>query len=160
MPRASGSSEVPDLMSRIEPSLADRAGQAGMTLESASAGEAPEIHFRGNSTAVERILFNLVDNACKYAKSADDKHIHLTAESSDTDVTIRVRDHGPGVAAEIRSALFQPFTKSATEAARSAAGVGLGLSLCRRLARSMRGDLTLQDSSPTGATFQLRLPTV
>jgi signal transduction histidine kinase len=148
-----------ELLSRIEPSLDDCAGQAGMTLETDRLRKRSEIRFCGNRTAVERILFNLIDNACKYAKHADDKRIHLELEAFHSEVKIRVRDHGPGIPAEIRSTLFEPFTKSATDAARSEAGVGLGLSLCRRLARNMNGDLTLQDSSPAGVTFQLRLPT-
>ena len=148
-----------ELLSRIEPSLDDCAGQAGMTLETDRLRKRSEIRFCGNRTAVERILFNLIDNACKYAKHADDKRIHLELEAFHSEVKIRVRDHGPDIPAEIRSILFEPFTKSATDAARSEAGVGLGLSLCRRLARNMNGDLILQDSSPAGVTFQLRLPT-
>jgi signal transduction histidine kinase len=53
--------------------------------------------------------------------------------------------------------LFQPFRKSAARAAVSAPGVGLGLALCRRLARAMNGDLRLA-SSDAGTSFELRLP--
>ena len=139
---------------RIEPSLVDRAKQAGMKLKIADA----KFKFSANRTAVERILFNLVDNSCKYAKHANNKQIDIDLKLSDSNVEIRVRDRGPGISSEIRSTLFQPFTKSATDAARSAAGVGLGLSLCQRLARQMKGDLTLTDTSPAGTTFTLQLP--
>jgi signal transduction histidine kinase len=54
--------------------------------------------------------------------------------------------------------LFKPFRKSAHEAARTAPGVGLGLALCRRLSRSMGGDLRLARSTEGGACFELRLP--
>jgi len=53
--------------------------------------------------------------------------------------------------------LFQPFAKSATEAAHSAPGVGLGLALCRRLARELSGTLELE-SNTGGACFCLTLP--
>jgi len=54
---------------------------------------------------------------------------------------LRVRDHGQGISVEAARRLFRPFSKSATEAANSAPGVGLGLALCRRLSRSIGGDL-------------------
>jgi len=54
--------------------------------------------------------------------------------------------------------LFQAFNKSAADAAKSAPGVGLGLSLSRRLARCMRGDLVLEKHITHGASFALTLP--
>jgi signal transduction histidine kinase len=56
-----------------------------------------------------------------------------------------------------RRKLFKPFSKSVHEAANSAPGVGLGLALCRRLARHLGGRLTLAESNE-GAVFELRLP--
>ena len=140
---------------RIESSLKDRVTQAGMTLEIKSS----ELKFIGNRTAVERILFNLIDNSCKYAKHANNKQIHIELESHETQIMINIRDHGPGIPVELHSSLFEPFTKSATEAARSAAGVGLGLSLCLRLARQMKGDLILLDSTPAGVVFSTEITT-
>lgn len=54
--------------------------------------------------------------------------------------------------------LFVPFTKSASDAAHSAPGVGLGLAISRRLARQMNGDLILDESISTGTRFLLTLP--
>jgi signal transduction histidine kinase len=108
--------------------------------------------------ALERILFNLVDNACKYARSAADKRIHIEAVPERQRVRIRVRDHGPGIDSKDIAKLFQPFHKSARDAANSAPGVGLGLSLCRRLAQSIGGELSLEQNSDTGAVFSLLLP--
>ena len=129
-----------------------------MTLELPTNERDAPVLIRGNRTAIERILFNLIDNACKYAKQSDDKRIHLDLIQDERTARINVRDHGPGISPKVRSRLFQPFTKSAEEAARSAPGIGLGLSLSRRLARDMHGDLTLKDSSPNGSTFELQLP--
>jgi signal transduction histidine kinase len=109
---------------------------------------------------VEQILFNLVDNACKYAAPlASEKRIHLEAVPEDGKFALlRVRDHGQGISAEVAKRMFQPFNKSATEAAHSAPGVGLGLALCRRLSRSMGGDLEWANSESKGTCFELRLP--
>jgi signal transduction histidine kinase len=86
-----------------------------------------------------------------------DRLQHLEAEADARHVRLRVRDHGLGVSADQRSRLFQPFRKSADEAARSAPGVGLGLALRRRLARQMGGDLSYQQNGEPGASFVLTL---
>src|SRR5207249_11113528 len=119
--------------------------------------DASALSVKADASAVEQILFNLVDNAGKYASSAKDKRIHISAQANGSAATIRVADHGPGFSrAEIKK-LFRPFSKSAREAANSAPGVGLGLALSRRLARQMKGELKLQDTNG-GATFILTLP--
>jgi K+-sensing histidine kinase KdpD len=112
-----------------------------------------------DASAVEQILFNLVDNACKYAApTATEKIIHLEALPDHKFAMLRVRDHGQGISAEGAKRLFQPFGKSAHEAAHTAPGVGLGLALCRRLSRSMGGDLRLDTLVKNGACFVLTLP--
>ncbi len=94
--------------------------------------------------AVEQILFNLVDNSCKYASRAEDRRIHLHW-SVGTEVTqVRVTDHGPGIQGVQAKKLFRPFSKSDQEAAQSAPGIGLGLALCRRLANEIGGQLHLR----------------
>src|SRR6185503_14650345 len=108
-----------------------------------------------------QILFNLVDNACKYAApSATERLIHLEAFPDAKAVMLRVRDHGQGISAQAARRLFRPFSKSADEAAHSAPGVGLGLALCRRLSRTMGGDLQFDGRVVGGACFVLRLPLV
>ena len=149
--------EWPEFLHRVEVSIRERCQQASMSLL-VEMEHMQSLCFHGNRTSVERILFNLVDNSCKYAKSSQDKRIHLEVESDDGFVLIIVRDHGPGIATDVRSRLFLPFAKSASEAATTAPGIGLGLSLSRRLARDMGGDLRLKHSSLEGTAFELRLP--
>src|SRR5436190_20862274 len=80
-----------------------------------------------DASAVEQILFNLVDNACKYAApSASEKLIHLEALPDGKYAMLRVRDHGAGISAAAAKRLFRPFSKSAQEAAHTAPGIGLG----------------------------------
>src|SRR5436190_23739141 len=112
-----------------------------------------------DAAAVEQIVFNLVDNACKYAApSSPEKLIHLEALPDGKFAMLRVRDHGQGISAESAKRLFKPFSKSAQEAAHSAPGIGLGLALCRRLSRSLGGDLRLNRTVTSGACFELILP--
>jgi len=138
--------------------LADRASQAGMRLEVTLSDEAAALPVRADPGAVEQILYNLVDNACKYAAAAKEPVIHIAAARDGRSACLRIRDHGPGIPHAESGKLFRPFSKSAKEAAQSAPGVGLGLALSRRLARQMGGDLTLDEAAKDGACFELRLP--
>ena len=140
--------------------LADRARQAGMELTVEGEAAAGEAIVRANPSAVEQILFNLVDNSCKYAAAAADRRIHLSAEQADGFLRLAIRDHGPGVAPAASRRLFRSFSKSAHEAAATAPGVGLGLALSRRLARDMGARLELDRRTSGGARFVLRLPLV
>ena len=112
---------------------------------------------RTNPLALEQILFNLVDNACKYAGRAADKRITLSGKVEPGGVALRIEDRGPGIPAAQAARLFRPFSKSSQEAADSAPGLGLGLALSRRMVRSMGGDLRY-DGSAAGAAFILTLP--
>jgi C4-dicarboxylate-specific signal transduction histidine kinase len=75
-------------------------------------------------------------------------------------VHISVSDFGPGFASPKQAARSAPFSKSAQEAAESAPGVGLGLALCRRLARELGGRLEIaaKNGHCPGAAVTLRLP--
>lgn len=150
-----------DFIERVRTRLAERAGQVGMAIEVEASGgdKAPVV--QADPSAVEQILFNLVDNACKYGRDPSkegDARILLSAKRQDGFGVIRVRDEGPGVSEDVRRRLFQPFSKTAHQAAHSAPGIGLGLALCRRLARRMGGELSLDDSVKDGACFELKLP--
>jgi len=145
-------------LERIQPSLADLAERSAMTLIPAEEEPWAGVLMRTDAAALERILFNLVDNACKYARAAADKRIHIEVTLEKKRVLFRVRDHGPGIAPKDAARLFQPFHKSARDAANSAPGVGLGLALCRRLARRIGGELSLEQNSNAGAAFLLRIP--
>lgn len=149
-----------ELIARIKPRLQERAEQVGMTIREDTDPMAAAATVHVDVSAVEQILFNLVDNACKYAApTAAEKVIHLEAlPENGKFAMLRIRDHGQGISAEGLKRLFQPFSKSAHEAAHTAPGVGLGLALCRRLSRSMGGDLQLADGGRSGACFVLSLP--
>ncbi len=148
---------VGQMIDRIKDRMTQRAESAGMTLKVQPNG-ASETPVKADPGAVEQILFNLVDNACKYAASATEREIHIDAVRHNGHVKIHVRDRGPGIAVQEARRLFQPFRKSAKDAAHSAPGVGLGLALSRRLAQAMGGDLKLNGDGETGACFELTLP--
>ncbi len=147
-----------ELLAGLLDTLAAQAERASMTLVPPAPGAWETVTVRVDRAAVERVLFNLVDNACKYARDAADRRIHVECRTDARAARVTVRDHGPGVAPSEARRLFRPFHKSARDAAQSAPGVGLGLSLSRRLARALGGDLRLEPPKDGGAAFTLTLP--
>jgi K+-sensing histidine kinase KdpD len=101
-----------------------------------------------------------VDNAAKYACKATDRRIHVDVERNGQFVKLTVRDHGPGMQTGLWSRHNEPFTKSAQESAETAPGVGLGLVLCKRLARQLGGKLEFAAANGDGAKISLSLPTL
>lgn len=134
-----------------------RAAQAELTIEVDVDPSTRATTVLVDPAAVEQILFNLVDNACKYAAAATDRRLHVSASANGQVASIRVRDHGPGIPASLAREVFRPFSRPADNAHPNVPGVGLGLALCRRLARSMKGELELVRRND-GAEFEMRLP--
>ncbi|WP_193210482.1 sensor histidine kinase [Luteolibacter marinus] len=135
----------------------DRLQEAGLQLEVDLEESAWQSKVRADPAAVEHVLFNLFDNAAKYAAGSSPAQVRLTAEVRGSFLAVMVADHGPGIPAREAGRVFHAFHKSAAAAAESRPGVGLGLALSRRLARAGGGDLKLEESDG-GCRFVLTLP--
>jgi len=146
------------LVDRILPHLEERVHQVGGELEVNLPEELRNTSYVIDVTGVEQILFNLVDNASKYAlPHTDEKVILLDISQEHSWLVFRVSDKGPGISHSERKNLFLAFRRSAKDAAEAGApGVGLGLALCRRIARQQGGDLAYCEGS-SGAAFALRM---
>lgn len=101
----------------------------------------------------ERILYPVLDNACRYGRTS----VKLSVARDDGSVLFTVTDDGPGVPGEELEAIFEPATRGAA-GRNSGPSAGLGLALARRLARSVSGDVQAA-ASEDGARFVVRLPT-
>jgi signal transduction histidine kinase len=145
-----------ELLERIRPRLEERAGQAGLALAWEGGAALRDRRLHTDPLMVEQILFNLVDNACKYGGGSPGG-IRISTEAPEGGLLVRVEDSGPGIPAPDQARLFRPFEKLGPREARRAPGVGLGLALSRRLARILGGDLAFEPGRP-GACFVLSLP--
>lgn len=145
---------VGNLLEPMRERLEARLATANLILEMDASSQSK---IRVDSAAVEHILFNLIDNAAKYAASGERPRVEIHVKSTERGVEIIVTDHGPGIPESERRRIFRAFHKSAREAAESRPGVGLGLALSRRLAKSLGGRLECVDSKQ-GACFILSLP--
>jgi signal transduction histidine kinase len=153
--------EIEPLLAGMADRLGERAARDGFTLVLHPMDDPAQVAaVIADAAAVERILFNWVDNACKYAAPATDRRLEIRPLLRGPFAVLQLADHGPGVPPEARRRIFRPFHKSAARAAATAPGVGLGLALSRRLARSQGGDLRLgeeTDPQAEGAVFELLL---
>jgi signal transduction histidine kinase len=156
-PQAQDRVTVVDLLQRVRTRLEQRAAQAGMECVVELNKKTASQEFTTDLGVVEQILFNLVDNAAKYARNATDQRIHVEANHQEKHITFIVRDHGPGIGHDAADRM-QPFEKSAQESAETAPGVGLGLALCRRMARQLGGRLEVAGANGEGAMVTLLLP--
>jgi signal transduction histidine kinase len=169
--------DVGDVVRETAARLHDRTEKAGLTVALEAPADGGPLRARTDRSALEQIVVNLIDNACKYAAAGTPPVLHVEWRASGSRALVRVRDHGPGLSTTERRRLFRPFSKSDREAANSAPGVGLGLALSRRLARAQGGDLRLDTAVsegactcsasvydtprrgvPAGAVFELTLP--
>ncbi|MFH1717011.1 MAG: HAMP domain-containing sensor histidine kinase [Planctomycetota bacterium] len=112
-----------------------------------------------DSDAVTQIVVNLLDNAIKYARNAEDKTITVRTRNEDRFVLIEVEDHGPGVPHRQRKKIFEQFYRLGAEATRETSGTGLGLALVKTIAEAHDGFVEVIGAKPTGAIFRVALAT-
>ncbi|HEB52652.1 MAG TPA: HAMP domain-containing histidine kinase, partial [bacterium] len=148
-----------EVVDRLVPMLEQRLREVGMTLSVRVDDGARDARVWTDVDAVGQVLFNLVDNAAKYASHAADARVELVAQSRGEVVALTICDHGPGIGADYREAVFVPFDRGAVPGgSNDIPGVGLGLALARGLARDLGGDLRLRANPGGGACFVLELP--
>ncbi len=102
---------------------------------------------------LKRCISNLVDNATVYGQCAE---IHVEEDSRG--LTIRVRDHGPGISDSELEKVFEPFYRLEGSRNRETGGTGLGLSIARSIARAHGGDVRLRNHENGGLEAILTLP--
>jgi signal transduction histidine kinase/CheY-like chemotaxis protein len=131
-----------------------RAASLGLSMSSEVVDALPP-SFIGDPGRLKQILGNLVSNALKFTASGG---VTLRVRYDGRRCIVDVQDTGPGIPADKRNSIFEPFVQLESTARRQAGGAGLGLTISRRLAEAMKGELTLHDSGPRGSTFRLSLP--
>jgi len=117
------------------------------------------ILLKGDSVRLSQVFLNLLDNACKY--SLENAQIEVDVQLHGPEVEIQVRDNGTGISAELLPTIFDLFQQGARTLDRSQGGLGIGLTLVKRLVELHGGQVTA--SSPgtgLGSTFSVRLPTI
>ncbi|MGE4244092.1 response regulator [Ramlibacter sp.] len=107
--------------------------------------------FRGEETAFLFVLFNLLKNSLYYVSAKPEMRITVTVAEG----TIRVRDTGPGIPAEVAAQLFKPFGTSG-----KAGGTGLGLAYCQRVMEAFGGSIRCESVPGESTEFIIGFPAV
>ncbi len=137
--------------SLVRPMLAAK----GLALVVPPGEEGGSLYLQTDVLKVRQILVNLLTNAVKFTDAGS---VTLGVRSAGDDLLFTVRDTGIGIAAENLEAVFEPFWQVEQTSSRRVGGTGLGLSVARRLARLLAGDVTVQSAPGEGSTFEIRLP--
>jgi signal transduction histidine kinase len=130
--------------------------------------EDPDDQYQGDEQRVQQILTNLLANAVKFTPAggqvtlscghAGELPPHTEAPASGPWICFTVADTGVGIAPAQQQRIFQPFVQGDSGYTRAHGGAGLGLTISRRLARLMGGELTLESEVGAGSRFTLWLP--
>ena len=109
---------------------------------------------------LRQIVINLLSNASKFTSDGRiDVSVRLVQGDAGEALEIAVRDTGIGMAKEVLERVFEEFTQADSSMTRRYGGSGLGLTISRKLARLMGGDIDVVSTSGEGSTFTLRIPT-
>jgi signal transduction histidine kinase len=115
----------------------------------------PAVSIESDPTKVRQILVNLLSNAVKFTDSGS---VTLEGKSLKNEVQLIVSDTGIGIQPDNLNRIFDPFWQVEQKATRRATGTGLGLTVCRRLANLMGGDIAVTSTPGEGTTFTVTLP--
>jgi PAS domain S-box-containing protein len=111
----------------------------------------------GDPTRLEQVVVNLLNNAAKYSENAG--HIDLEALNQGNDVVIAVRDKGVGIPPEKLPEMFELFAQGDRSLARSEGGLGIGLTVVKKLVEMHGGSITAKSEGVgKGSEFTIRLP--
>ena len=149
------------VVSDVENLLKARAAEKHVLLTTEIITPVPD-RIQSDPTRLRQILVNLVGNSVKFTKQGSiSMQVAVVSSAAGERLQFRVRDTGAGMLPEQASALFRPFTQADSSTTRRFGGTGLGLTISRRLAEMMGGDVTLLRSAPgEGSEFCLDLPLV
>ena len=111
----------------------------------------------GDAARLRQVIFNLVGNAIKFTEAGGVSIIAEPGAHAD-EVVIAVRDTGIGIAAEDHSRVFLEFEQADVGSTRHYDGIGLGLTISKRIVERMGGSIAVESSPGAGATFRMTVP--
>ena len=147
------STDLTDIAGRALDSVAESARSAGITLERRLlADEWASV----DAPKIEQVIENLLSNAVKFTPR--DGTITLELSSDERSVTITISDTGIGMTPDDTAQAFETFWRAETSRKKAIPGLGIGLSLVRRIVEAHHGSITVASTPGDGTTFTIVLP--
>lgn len=115
-----------------------------------------ELSVLGDASFLYRAFYNLVENSCKYGRQGG--NIWINAKRESQQITVSVRDDGPGIAAKHLPYLFDAFYRVDKSRSRELGGAGLGLSLVKTMIEAEKGKVSVRSDGISGTCFTITLP--
>ena len=143
--------DLRDIARAVSSVLSATAQSKGLALEC----EAPRLAARSDPARITQIALNLAGNAVKYT---DQGFVRVSLNIEDATLTLTVEDSGPGIPEDKREAVFESYTQLSPSARSSSGGVGLGLSIVKRMAEAMGGEVSLASAPGRGTSVTVRIP--
>jgi signal transduction histidine kinase len=146
------------LMDQVRSKIANQAERAGFEFNLLQDDSTASASISIDDDCFAQIIINLVDNAIKFSKGADNKTIEVGCRlTNDNQVEFTVRDYGPGIPANQMKKIFQLFYRTESELTRETVGTGIGLAIVHQLATAMHGLVDVVNCDP-GAEFKVSFP--
>ncbi len=147
--------KVAELMSNTESKISSQIERAGFELKFQTFNDADQATINIDEDCFAQIIINLVDNAIKFSKTAENKAIEVNSKlSGDGRILFSVRDYGPGIPKDQMKKIFELFYRSESELTRETVGTGIGLAIVHQLALAMHGNVDMINAEP-GAEFRI-----
>lgn len=121
--------------------------------------ELPETNYelQTDTNKIEQIIINLVGNAVKFTNNG---YVKLEVKVIEEDLEIMVSDTGPGISEEDKKIIFNEFRQADGNYNRKFSGTGLGLAICKKYTNLLNGNIYVEDNSPSGSKFVVKLNNV
>ncbi len=147
---------LPSFLADIYSLMQVRAKAKNLSLTFENAGPVPE-NFETDPIRLRQILINLIGNAIKFTEAGGVRVVVRldSASGGDCKLVFEVIDTGIGIAPENLQRIFEPFEQADNSMARRFGGSGLGLTISRRIAQMLGGDITVESTLGKGSTFRV-----
>ena len=147
-----------EMVSDVVAVMRNTAAEKGIGFDVAYTSKIPA-EIETDPTRLRQILMNLVGNAIKFTERGGVRLTTDLIENEQGEMTLRfaVSDTGPGLSPEARERIFESFSQADASTTREYGGTGLGLTISRRLARCLGGDLDVESIEGQGSTFTLTI---
>lgn len=109
------------------------------------------VYLHSDALMIQILMNNLLENALKY--SSKEKQVYIELGQENSNIFLRVKDEGIGIADDEKKKIFEKFYRSGSETTRRTKGTGLGLYLCHKIVKNHKGYLTVANNKPCGSIF-------